>query len=137
GKFLMGSPKDEAGRDDKEETQHLLEVSEFYMGAFEVTQKQFRQVMGYNPSHFSINAQGKEGVQYTPLARPGLGGPGGFPGGGGGGFIGGVPGMPGGGPGGLGGPGAGRGRQEPKSGSFPPAGAGDKVPRSEDTEDYP
>jgi formylglycine-generating enzyme required for sulfatase activity/serine/threonine protein kinase len=132
GTFLMGSPKEEAGRDVNEEQQHPVEVSEFYLGAFEVTQKQFRQVMGYNPSHFSTNAGGKEGVQYTPPAGPGPGGGGalGALGGGGGQF-----GLGGGG-GGFG-PGGGRGPMEPKSGPFLPGGAGAGLSRSEGTEDYP
>jgi formylglycine-generating enzyme required for sulfatase activity/tRNA A-37 threonylcarbamoyl transferase component Bud32 len=57
GKFLMGSPREEQGRRADEE-QHEVEVSEFYLGAYEVTQKQFRAVMGYNPSFFSNNAKG-------------------------------------------------------------------------------
>jgi serine/threonine protein kinase len=57
GKFLMGSPKEEQGRRADEE-QHEVAVSEFYLSAYEVTQKQFRAVMGYNPSFFSNNATG-------------------------------------------------------------------------------
>ncbi len=137
GKFLMGSPREETGRDDKEEVQHLVEVSDFYLGAFEVTQKQFRQVMGYNPSYFSTNAKGKEGVQYKPAQAPGMRGGGGLPGGGGG-AIGGMPGMPGGGFGGMGGPGAATGAAEPTSGLFlPGGGAGAQIPGGEDTENYP
>jgi formylglycine-generating enzyme required for sulfatase activity/tRNA A-37 threonylcarbamoyl transferase component Bud32 len=63
GTFTMGSPRDEEGHEDNEE-QHPVEVSEFYLGVHEVTQKQFREVMGYNPSFFSKNAsknaRGKE-----------------------------------------------------------------------------
>jgi hypothetical protein len=34
--------------------QHEVEITQaFYLGAHEVTQKQFREVMGYNPSYFS------------------------------------------------------------------------------------
>jgi formylglycine-generating enzyme required for sulfatase activity len=131
GKFLMGSPKTEAGREEKEELQHPVEVSDFYLGTFEVTQKQFRQVMGYNPSHFSTSARGKEGVQYTPAGPAGGGALGGFAGGG---AFGG-PGMPGGFPGF--GPGGGRGPVEPKFGLFVPGGAGAQVPSGEDTDGYP
>ena len=51
GKFLMGSPKYEKGRDDNE-TQHKVMVTKpFYMGKYEVTQEQWAAVMGFNPSY--------------------------------------------------------------------------------------
>ena len=41
GKFVMGSPEDERYR-RKDEVQHKVQISKpFYMGAFEVTQRQF------------------------------------------------------------------------------------------------
>jgi formylglycine-generating enzyme required for sulfatase activity len=45
GKFLMGSPKDEKGRDDDDdETQHEVTISKpFYLGKYEVTRGQFRK----------------------------------------------------------------------------------------------
>jgi formylglycine-generating enzyme required for sulfatase activity len=53
GKFMMGSPATEAGRDSEEGPQHEVTISKpFYMGAFEVTQEQYEQVMGVNPSFF-------------------------------------------------------------------------------------
>jgi formylglycine-generating enzyme required for sulfatase activity len=63
GTFTMGSPAHEKHH-VKNEEQHEVEVSEFYLGATEVTQQQFRAVMGYNPSYFSNNAKGKAGVNY-------------------------------------------------------------------------
>jgi formylglycine-generating enzyme required for sulfatase activity len=69
GKFLMGSP----GRSEpfwdtdrsNDEKQHEVQISkDFYMGVYEVTQKQFKAVMGYNPSYFSTDGKGKEGVDY-------------------------------------------------------------------------
>jgi formylglycine-generating enzyme required for sulfatase activity len=69
GKFTMGSPKDEKGRDpvDKgSEEQHEVEITKaFYLGVCEVTQKQFKTVMGYNPSYFSTNGKGKAGENYV------------------------------------------------------------------------
>ncbi len=51
GKFMMGSPATEAGRSSDEGPQHEVTISRpFYMGAFEVTQEQYEQVMGKNPS---------------------------------------------------------------------------------------
>jgi formylglycine-generating enzyme required for sulfatase activity len=53
GKFMMGSPATEAGRGGEEGPQHEVTISKpFYMGVFEVTQEQYEQVMGVNPSSF-------------------------------------------------------------------------------------
>jgi formylglycine-generating enzyme required for sulfatase activity len=53
GKFTMGSPKDEKERAPTEE-QHEVEISRnFHLAATEVTQKQYKQVMGVNPSGFT------------------------------------------------------------------------------------
>ena len=52
GRFLMGSPAGEAGRDADEGPQRWVDVPRFAMGRFEVTQRQWEAVMGSNPSHF-------------------------------------------------------------------------------------
>jgi formylglycine-generating enzyme required for sulfatase activity len=44
GKFLMGSPADEAGRSDDEGPQREVNVGEFLMGKYEVTIEQWRAV---------------------------------------------------------------------------------------------
>jgi len=51
GTFTMGSPKKEPGRRD-EEVQHKVTVSSFYMGRTEVTQKEYQEIIGTNPSYF-------------------------------------------------------------------------------------
>jgi len=52
GSFMMGSPKEEKLRHE-EETQHKVTLTKgFYMGVDTVTQEQWQQVMGNNPSHF-------------------------------------------------------------------------------------
>ena len=52
GTFQMGSPETEEGRDD-DETQHEVTLTHgFWMGETEVTQKQWRQLMETDPSHF-------------------------------------------------------------------------------------
>jgi formylglycine-generating enzyme required for sulfatase activity len=52
GTFMMGSPDSEEGRSD-DETQHEVTISKpFYLGKYSVTQAQWQQVMGTNPSEF-------------------------------------------------------------------------------------
>ncbi len=51
GCFQMGSPASEAERSD-DERQHRVCVGNFKLGETEVTQGQWRAVMGGNPSHF-------------------------------------------------------------------------------------
>jgi formylglycine-generating enzyme required for sulfatase activity len=52
GTFLMGSPPSESGRDPDEGPQSNVTVPNFYMSKYEVTQSQYRAVMGTNPSAF-------------------------------------------------------------------------------------
>jgi len=75
GTFIMGSFEDEPGRYTtflygsrrvsegvyrfdvnsgctSDETQHSVKLSSFYMGKYQVTQEQYKTVMGYNPSGF-------------------------------------------------------------------------------------
>ena len=51
GTFTMGSPANEPGR-DSDEVQHQVTVSSFYMGKYEVTQREWFDVTGTNPSSF-------------------------------------------------------------------------------------
>jgi formylglycine-generating enzyme required for sulfatase activity len=51
GTFMMGSRAIEPERKDNE-TQHQVTVSSFYMGKYEVTQKEYAAIMGQNPSRF-------------------------------------------------------------------------------------
>ncbi len=52
GTFTMGSPEGELGRRN-DETQHEVTLTKaFYIGVFEVTQKQWERVMGDWPSYF-------------------------------------------------------------------------------------
>ncbi len=48
GRFFMGSPETEAGRKDRESPQHYVDVPEFFMGKYPVTQAQWEAVMGKN-----------------------------------------------------------------------------------------
>ena len=53
GEFMMGSPSDEEGRYDGAGPVHKVTIEEsYYLGKYEVTQEQWREVMGSNPSNF-------------------------------------------------------------------------------------
>jgi formylglycine-generating enzyme required for sulfatase activity len=63
GRFLMGSPEGENGR-KTDENRHEVQISrDFYLGAYEVTQKQYQTVMGTNPSYFSATGGGAAQVK--------------------------------------------------------------------------
>jgi formylglycine-generating enzyme required for sulfatase activity len=52
GRFVMGSPANEAGRFDNEGPQHIVSVRAFALGKFDVTSEQFRSFLeatGYSP----------------------------------------------------------------------------------------
>ena len=51
GEFTMGSPADEPNRAD-DEAQVRVQLDGFWLGAYEVTQAQWRTVMGTDPSKF-------------------------------------------------------------------------------------
>ena len=54
GTFTIGSPSNESNRDDNEGPQHQITIRKaFYMSTTEVTQGQWRSVMGSNPSSVS------------------------------------------------------------------------------------
>lgn len=54
GTFMMGSPPEEKGR-NKDEQQHWVSISRnYYMGVHEVTQRQYKMVMGLSPSYFKF-----------------------------------------------------------------------------------
>ena len=52
GTFMMGSSEDEKGRDDDEKQHQVTLTKGFWMMETEVTQKQWKAVMGTNPSWF-------------------------------------------------------------------------------------
>ncbi len=52
GTFQMGSPESEAWR-SADETQHSVTLSDFYMSKYELTQKEYEEITGNNPSNFS------------------------------------------------------------------------------------
>jgi formylglycine-generating enzyme required for sulfatase activity len=52
GKFMMGSPKNEDWGYESERPQHQVTVPSFFMGKFAITQEQYTEIMGKNPSYF-------------------------------------------------------------------------------------
>ena len=52
GRFIMGGTRDDVKYEDNELPSHEVSVDTFYMSKFEVTQKLWKAVMGYNPSGF-------------------------------------------------------------------------------------
>ncbi len=52
GTFQMGSPESEEGRDEDEELHQVTISKDFFLGTYEVTQAQYEQVMGSNPSYY-------------------------------------------------------------------------------------
>lgn len=63
GIFSMGSPDSERQRQE-DETLHDVTVSAFYMDPYEVTQKDYLEIMGENPSHFRGDALPVENVTW-------------------------------------------------------------------------
>jgi formylglycine-generating enzyme required for sulfatase activity len=63
GTFLMGSPPGKSGTAD-ECPQHEVMLDSFYMGRFQVTQKEYEQVMQRDPSHFKGPALPVEQVSW-------------------------------------------------------------------------
>lgn len=69
GEFVMGSPEDEAERRDSE-NQVEVEISQsFLLGIYPVSQSEYEEVMGTNPSHFSYSGDGKDEVTDLDISR--------------------------------------------------------------------
>jgi len=69
GEFMMGSPESEAGRGDDEHQHRVVISMPFYMGVYEVTQIEYWQVMGRNPSHFCRLGKGRRKVRGLDTRR--------------------------------------------------------------------
>jgi len=76
GTFTMGSPSEEVNRNLNEGPQRLIEIPDgFWMGRYEVTQGEYQEVMGNNPSFYNgfrnTFPVGSEGIDFSvDLSRP-------------------------------------------------------------------
>lgn len=69
GSFMMGSPKSEAGHEN-DETQHRVTLTRgYWLGKYEVTQRQWECVMGDNPSRFQSDNRPVENVSWNDCQR--------------------------------------------------------------------
>jgi len=67
GTFQMGSPLDEVGRRD-DETPHTVTLTKgFWLGKYEVTQFQWEEIMGNNPSNFNAPSLPVEEVSWMDV----------------------------------------------------------------------
>ena len=79
GTFTMGSPEGEVGRFSSE-TQHQVTLTEdFYIGVFEITQKQYSLIQGSNPSSYEGDTRPVESVFYDTIRGTGSTAGGGWP----------------------------------------------------------
>ena len=69
GTFIMGSPEGEVEVERYSgETQHQVTLTEdFYIGVFEITQKQYSLIQGSNPSSYKGDTRPVESVSYNAI----------------------------------------------------------------------
>ena len=68
GTFIMGSPANEADREGQAEDQHQVTLTKpYYMGIFEITQKQYENIMGVNPAANKGDCRPVENVSYDDI----------------------------------------------------------------------
>lgn len=68
GTFQMGSPEDEAWR-LADEVRHTVTVSDFYMSVYELTQAEYQEVIGENPSSLSGEDLPVENISWLDAVR--------------------------------------------------------------------
>jgi len=70
GSFIMGSPAYELGRHRSDEMQRRATLANgFWLGKYEVTQRQWESVMGYNPSRFKGDNRPVENVTWEECQK--------------------------------------------------------------------
>ncbi len=69
GCFVMGSPRGEYQRGSDEDPFPVMISKRLLMGVYEVTQREYEQVMGTNPSYFSETGDGASSVKRLKTGR--------------------------------------------------------------------
>lgn len=71
GEFVMGSPGSEPGRETQERQHRVRLTGSFWLGTFEVTQREWRLITGSAPSHFDDgnNLRPVENVTWYDVQR--------------------------------------------------------------------
>ncbi len=70
GEFLMGSANSDPGAREDERPRHRVRISKpFYMGLYEVTQAEFENLMGTNPSMFTKTGLLKDAPEELDVSR--------------------------------------------------------------------
>ena len=67
GTFIMGSPDTEVGRASYETRHQVTLTEDFYIGVFEITQKQYLLIQGSNPSYYKGDTRPVECVSYNAI----------------------------------------------------------------------
>ena len=67
GKFEMGSPTWEVGRDKDEVSHEVTLTNAYYIGVFEMTQSQYKQIVGRTPSYFNGEKRPVDSVSYVGI----------------------------------------------------------------------
>ena len=67
GTFTMGAPTSDTEAESDERPTHQVILSSFYIGKYEVTQKEWSAMMGSNPSHFKGDYLPVEGVSWDDI----------------------------------------------------------------------
>jgi len=67
GKFVMGSPTNEFGREEAETQHEVTLTKDFYIGIFEMTQKQYAVVTGDDPSYYKGDLRPVEQLTYNAI----------------------------------------------------------------------
>jgi formylglycine-generating enzyme len=68
GSFWLGSHKHEKDADESEKPAHEIQLSDFYLGEYQVTQEYWQALMGDNPSRFKGERRPVEKVSWYDAA---------------------------------------------------------------------
>ena len=69
GTFMMGSPENEERRSRNEGPQHQVTIPGFFIGKYQLTQKQYQAIMGSNPSHFKGENRPVERISWNDAVK--------------------------------------------------------------------